>query len=69
MAAERRRRLAFKVAGGGDGADKRARPPTTASTKVTPDAKQGRRDHSSDIEPRALSFSEADTADTSGGDC
>lgn len=59
-AADWRRKLASKVAGCGDGEDKRERPPPTASTKVTPEPKKPCND-ASGVEPRALSFSDADT--------
>lgn len=56
--ADRRRKLAARVAG--LESDKRDRPPPTASTKVTPDGKKVC-SVPDDIQPRALSFSEADT--------
>lgn len=58
-AANRRRKLASKVAGCGDGADKRGRPTPTNSTKVTPEGKKPCDYDASGIAPRALSFSEA----------
>lgn len=64
-AAKRRQQLVAKVSGGGDGSDKRSRPTATASTKVTPEGKKTchesqSSERSESIEPRALSFSEAD---------
>ena len=68
QAAERRRKLAARVAGCGDGADKRSRPTPTNSTQVTPEGKKpcGDRGESSttdsgtsDIEPRKLSFDDS----------
>lgn len=61
-AAQRRRALAeAAVLGEKDDKDKRPRPSTTASTKVTPEAKVPRSTSTVDyVEPRCLSFSEAD---------
>ncbi len=61
-AAERRRKVASRIHGAVD--DKRERQPaTSASTKVTPDGKKPCHAHTEArtvMEPRALSFSEAD---------
>lgn len=61
-AAERRRKVASRIHGAVD--DKRERQPaTSASTKVTPEGKKPCHAHPevpAELEPRALSFSEAD---------
>ena len=57
--AARRRKLAAKLAGG-DGVDKRSRPPATHSTKVTPEGKKPCGCEEAPIQPRVLSFSDAD---------
>ena len=61
-AAQRRRALAEAAAfGEKEDKDKRPRPSTTASTKVTPEAKVPRSTSTADyMEPKRLSFSEAD---------
>ena len=59
-AAARRRKLAARITGVSTD-DKRDRPPTSISTKVTPEGKKPCTGDRDVIEPRALSFSEADT--------
>ena len=59
-AAGRRRKLALKISGGGDGADKRDRP-TPPSTKVTPEKKKQCEAFEGAMEPKKLSFSDADS--------
>ena len=69
QAAERRRKLAVKITGGGDGADKRERPMPTPSTKVTPEGKKPCNDFEGEVAPRALSFSDGDAGHRTGDFC